>query len=185
MSLREKVLALEWRPVVGHETRYEVCDIGVVRSLKSGNVVKGYKGAKGYVVICLCNSGAVERRFAHAIVAGSFIGPRPAGMHVDHIDGNRSNNSAANLRYVTPKGNIAATIARGAHAYGSKNGQAKLSEEQVALIRKAKETRGRYWGALDFAKQFGVTRCQIQRAARGQTFRHVAACAAAIRKSVE
>ena len=40
------------------------------------------------------------------MVAEYFIGPRPEGYVIDHIDGNYLNNKADNLRYVTQKENM-------------------------------------------------------------------------------
>ena len=41
----------------------------------------------------------------HSLVALVFIGPRPEGKQINHIDGVRPNNSANNLEYVTPSEN--------------------------------------------------------------------------------
>ena len=42
----------------------------------------------------------------HQAVAEYFIGPKPEGMVVDHIDGTRDNNHFTNLQYITHAENI-------------------------------------------------------------------------------
>jgi hypothetical protein len=41
----------------------------------------------------------------HAVVAATFIGPRPLGRHIDHVNGIKTDNRAANLEYVLPREN--------------------------------------------------------------------------------
>lgn len=51
----------------------------------------------------------------HALICTLFHGSRPAkGYEVDHIDGNRNNNSSKNLRWVTHKQNMEYAKQRGA-----------------------------------------------------------------------
>ena len=42
----------------------------------------------------------------HTLIALTWIGPRPKGMEIDHINGDIMNWSADNLEYVTPAENI-------------------------------------------------------------------------------
>lgn len=105
----------EWRPVVGFEGIYEVSSHGRVRSLPrvgpGGNVLRGkileQSIAKGYRFVGLRNnSGAFKAPRIHALVARAFIGERPRGKVVNHIDFNRANNHHKNLEYITHKQNI-------------------------------------------------------------------------------
>lgn len=70
-----------------------------------GKQIKPYLHTKnGYLQIDL---GWKNRRraFVHTLVAENFVSGHFDGAKVDHIDRNKSNNKATNLRWVTPKEN--------------------------------------------------------------------------------
>lgn len=103
-----------WKSVEGYEGLYEVSDLGRVRSLDrvtdatrrnamviKGKVLKPGLAANGYYTVALCKDGKPKSHTIHSMVAAAFLGPRPDGMVVDHIDGTRVNNSPTNLRYVS------------------------------------------------------------------------------------
>lgn len=51
---------------------------------------------RGYLVNSIFN------KTQHELIAAAWIGPRPDGNEIDHIDGNTKNNKPSNLEYVTP-----------------------------------------------------------------------------------
>lgn len=59
----------------------------------------------GYKQVGLCSSGSAVH--IHTLVMMTYVGPRPDGMEIDHIDRNKANNRLENLRYVTHKENMA------------------------------------------------------------------------------
>ena len=94
--------ALGWRDVVGYEGRYIVSSNGDIASIiRCSNITK----SRRYSSITLWN-GRKNTTPIHSIVARAFLGERPEGMEVDHVDGNRANNAASNLEYVTHRENI-------------------------------------------------------------------------------
>lgn len=161
-----------WKDVVGFEGFYQVSSAGRVKRVSSDRILAGSKNQQGYVIICMSKHNNPSSKFAHAIVAEAFIGPRPDGMHIDHIDGVRDNNRLENLRYVTPMENNRAMFERQGGTFGgAKNGYSKLSAEQVAEIVEAHAKYGRYYGAATLAKKFGVSKNAIAAAAHGKTYK--------------
>lgn len=103
----------EWKPVVGFEGLYKVSSLGrVVSTQFHGNkyckLLSSFIGAHGYLFVKLRdwkNNIAISYPI-HRLVAEAFI-PNPENKsQVDHIDTNITNNTLANLRWVTPYENM-------------------------------------------------------------------------------
>ncbi len=132
----------EWRPVVGYETIYEVSNYGKVR--RHDNSPKGRSGeylkvssANRYPRVTLFSGdGSRSYHSIHDLVASSFIGPKPDGFHVDHINGNTWCNEAWNLEYVSAQENMRRCTERHLRVDGRRNKNAKLSEYDVLEIRR-------------------------------------------------
>jgi hypothetical protein len=56
--------------------------------------------------VTLCSNGRQESWFVHQLVAAAFLGPRPDGLEVRHLDGDPLNNAVSNLAYGTRLENI-------------------------------------------------------------------------------
>ena len=92
---------------------YRVNDIGVVSSLDrvdcagkhlKGKVLKQIVAPNGYVQVALSINGKPRTARVHEIVARAFpeiCGEWFEGCEVDHIDADKTNNKATNLRVVT------------------------------------------------------------------------------------
>lgn len=74
----------------------------------------------------------------HRLILEAFVGPPPQpGMHACHFpDPDPTNNRLSNLRWGTPAENVADAIVQGVHPLGVKHGMAKLTDEDVRLIRR-------------------------------------------------
>lgn len=131
-----------WRPVAGYEGFYSVSSGGAVRSerrqiscpsrgvvLLPEIILRPGIGDNGYQIVTLQREGKRRSFRVHVLVAAAFIGPRPSGMDVAHRDGNRTNNSAENLRYATRSGNNADKRRHGTSG-------TKLTLEQAEAIRR-------------------------------------------------
>ena len=126
-----------WRDVVGYEGLYQVSNLGRVKSLSryvkcsitsNGLMLKKERfltetvDEKGYIRVKLSRDGESKRYRVHRLVATAFIPNDNNLPEVDHIDANRANNHASNLRWVTHHQNIRNPNGRG---FGGKHYQAK------------------------------------------------------------
>lgn len=113
----------------------------------------------GYLVVSLTGG---RREQVHALVAEAFIGPRPIGFYVDHIDGCKTNAAADNLEYVRPGENARRAYALGLkrriQRFGTDNNATKLSAWQVREIKHRTPYRGMI---AELARQFNVSTTAI------------------------
>ena len=107
--------------VVGFEI-YDVSEDGIVVNTKTNKVLKPYISKRGYYRVKLYMVEHSARMFqVHRLVAQAFI-PNPRNLpEVNHIDGNKLNNSVENLEWCTGKENIAHAEKHGLrkHCYGN------------------------------------------------------------------
>lgn len=180
-----------WKPVVGHEDRYQISSQGRIRSLPKiwpmvrkirgtaymtipGQILKPKTDRYGYQVIGLHQDGGKRVwKTIHSLVLAAFIGPRQTGYKIDHLDGNRSNNTLHNLHYVTQSENMRRSdVQHGGRPWlqGEKNPQGKLSADQVREIRRL-AAEGVV--QLRLAEKFGVGPMQISRIVRRKRWQWV------------
>lgn len=88
-----------WRPVVGYEKQYEVSNFGNIRRIR--NLLYRFIEKRGYYLVRISKNGRLKSHRLHTLVAAAFHGQRSQGSVVHHIDGNKLNNNAANLEYLT------------------------------------------------------------------------------------
>ena len=94
---------------------YQISDNGIVVSRKFGKmrILKTFEdGHREYLKVRLWTNGEHQIFLVHHLVAEAFI-PNPENKPcIDHIDGNKLNNSVFNLRWCTYKENCNNPITR-------------------------------------------------------------------------
>jgi hypothetical protein len=168
-----------WKPIIGFVGFYEVSNCGRVRSVdrtlkqirhgKECNVflkgidIKPSAETNKYLGVTLYKKNIGKRRNIHCLVAETFIGGIRSGDEVNHLDHNKQNNTLENLEIVSRRANQDYSMVRYKMAK-------KLNRDQVLQIKYALA-----WGekSAALAKQFGVSRININAISFGKTWRHV------------
>ena len=92
-----------WRSIDAY-SNYEVSTYGRVKHATRGIILKP-RLRTGYLAVGLCLNGVSKTYSIHTLVANEFIdNPRNKPL-VDHIDNDKTNNHASNLRYANASQN--------------------------------------------------------------------------------
>lgn len=155
-----------WKPVIGYEGRYEVSNLGAVRSTVQWNgtsvrLLKPCVKKDGHLHLVLYKNQKPKTWMIHALVMEAFVGPRPKGLETRHLDGNAQNNQLTNLKYGTHKENMRDCSKHSGFPdrKGVNNVKAKLTPRQVLLIRHIYSTQK--ISQLQLGKRFGMSEYAI------------------------
>ena len=110
---------------------YEITAEGLVINKRNGHVLKPQPNGKGYLRVMLGG----KRYFVHRLVAEKFIPNPEEKEQVNHIDGNKLNNRASNLEWVTNAENRKHAVEHGLQISGEDCPWAKLTKNDVLFIR--------------------------------------------------
>lgn len=161
-----------WKSVAGYEGLYSVSNLGRARRDDSG-LVKGSYNPDKYIQIGLFRFGKRKLKMLHRLVIESFVGPIKKGYEVNHIDGDKENNSLPNLEAVTPKENNLHARLTGLWKpkFGEDISHAKLNDCQVLEIRNLYRSGGETCRGL--ARKFGVKKSTIHKLLKNRSWKHL------------
>ena len=91
----------EWIEIMEFEGRYSVNAMGAVRNNLRGTVLKPMLSTSGYLFVHLVMNRKKYTRYIHRLVGEAFIENPFHYPQIDHIDGDKTNNSLTNLRWVS------------------------------------------------------------------------------------
>lgn len=172
----------QWKPVKGFEGRYEVSNMGRVRSTidNHGRAVENIRALReasnGYMYLNLWSNGKMTTKHVHKIVAEAFVEKSENAQCVNHKNGDKTDNRAENLEWCTysenmrhayENGMIKPTKGRRDGMYG-KHGKDHPSSKPVEQYTLDGEFVGEYESGVEAGKALGVNGANIQRCAAGK-----------------
>ena len=180
-KLRKEALEI-WVDINGYAGIYQVSTYGRVRSLeridcrgqkRKEKLIKPYRGgSKGYKAVCLSMNGAVKSVRIHRLVAEHFIERDLGRVYVNHKNGDKSDNRAENLEWVTiAENNLHSFRHLNRNASGGGKGkfgaECHRSKPIVATSISCGMVRN-FVSAREASKHFGVSVATVSRSCNGK-----------------
>lgn len=138
-----------WKDIKGYEGIYQVSNFGRIKSLSRNVYVNGHKRTLttkiiklsedkgGYLYCCLHKEKIKKVVKVHRVVCQEFNRTPNGKEEVNHIDGNKKNNTPKNLEWCTRSYNMKHAFKNGLkNAKGINNTRSLLTEKEVREIRR-------------------------------------------------
>lgn len=173
-----------WKGIPGYEQYYEASSIGNVRRIKRSLKNRGMLNkhlskcisGNGYLAVSLFSEGKPKRLFyIHRLVAATFIDNPENKKEVNHKNGIKTDNTIANLEWVTAKENTRHSLQMGfkdqSNTWGENHPKALLNTEKVKCILFEWENGER--DIKKIATQYRVSKKAIEKVVKRLTWKHV------------
>lgn len=161
----------EWLDIVGYEGRYQVSNLGNVKSLRryragkrgaptiiQERILKCSHGKNGYLVVSLRDGKSCKQFPVHRLVAIAFI-PKPVECdQINHIDEDKENNCVSNLEWCTQEYN---------NSYGTRLERCSKSIGKP-IVGTNGETVLHFDSARHAARELGLDASSITAACKGR-----------------
>lgn len=167
-----------WKDIPNYVGLYQISNLGNVKSLRTNRLLKPFMNG-GYLRVSFRVNYELHNFLVHRLIAEAFI-PNPQNKeYVNHIDGNKLNNSLSNLEWVTARENVHHAIEHDLRIiccyipHRPQKGDSPFSKPVLQY-----DTNGnfiaRYRCSQEAADTLGYKHCCISRCCRGErkTYQH-------------
>lgn len=146
--------------IPGYEGLYQISNLGNVKSIRTGKLLKPAKDTSGYLLVWLYKNNNRKTIGVHRLVAMTFI-PNPQNLPlVNHKDENKTNNAVNNLEWCDCKYNI---------NYGTRTQRSALSNRKRILQFNKAGVFLREWSGVSIAsKALFINTSSISQCCQGE-----------------
>lgn len=167
----------QWKWVSGYEGLYLVSNYGAVMGLPRktfhGHQMKQRKSKSGYMRVGLFKDGEKKTHSVHRLVAIAFVPNKNGKQEVNHINGDKADNRAENLEWVTRSENelhsfrVLGRQPNRPWKNKPRKFARKFTDEQVRKIRNSNKPRS------VIAKEYGVSKTAIYQIVKRKSYAEV------------
>lgn len=154
----------------GYVGLYKISNLGRVQNISTGRrFIMSAPVSCGYYRVGLTKRGVQNYFLVHRLIALAFI-PNPKNKPcINHIDGNKLNNSINNLEWCTYAENNqhAYDIGLNVKLDGEKNHNSKLTKEKIKEIRKSNLSNE------ELSEMYLVNKSTICKIKNGKAWKHI------------
>ena len=153
--------------IKGYEGLYTIREDGLVTTVATGNERRAKDDGHEYLRIGLNRDGACTKHYLHRLLAEAFLDNPDCKRTVNHIDGDKRNNSLSNLEWATYSENT-----QHAHDHGlarAPRAHLKLNEADARMVK------GLHKAGMTntlMARLLGVSQVSISQIVTGKTFKY-------------
>ena len=168
-----------WKDIVGYEGLYQVSNFGRIKSFprkytqKEIKILKPVLSKGGYLQCHLIKDGKSKTFAIHRLVAEAFLSNPNNLPEVNHKFGNKFDNYYENLEWCNSSQNKQHAFNMGLMQSGSESTKAKLTTDQVLLIRANYKPHDKEFGMKALAKKFNVNTVTIKRILARKTYKNI------------